>query len=108
MKTETNITSRSINNRVNEDQLRRVLEAKKFISEPYRMHVIETQWLNQKTIKKTSINTLTQVHYGPISIDNKESDVVMLWQHGKHESNVILIERNQIQQLIANLKSLCS
>lgn len=41
-------TARSINHRVNEDQLRRVLEAKKFISEPYRMHVIETQWLNQK------------------------------------------------------------
>lgn len=48
MKTETNITARSINHRVNEDQLRRVLEAKKFISEPYRMHVIETQWLNHK------------------------------------------------------------
>lgn len=41
-------TARIINHRVNEDQLRRVIEAKKFISEPYRMHVIETQWLNQK------------------------------------------------------------
>lgn len=50
MKTETNITARSINHRVNEDQLRRVIEAKKFISEPYRMHVIETQWLNHKAI----------------------------------------------------------
>ena len=29
MKSETNITSRSINHRVNEEQLRRVLEAKK-------------------------------------------------------------------------------
>ena len=50
MKTETHITARSINHRVNQEQLQRVLEAKKFISEPYRMHVIETQWLNQKTI----------------------------------------------------------
>ena len=41
-------TARSINHRVNEDQLRRVIEAKMFISEPYRMHVIETQWLNHK------------------------------------------------------------
>lgn len=50
MKTETPITARSINHRVNQGHLERVLEAKKFISEPYRMHVIETQWLNQKTI----------------------------------------------------------
>jgi len=49
MKKETPITARSINHRVNYEQLQRVLEAKKFISEPYRMHAIETQWLNQKT-----------------------------------------------------------
>ena len=108
MKTETPITARSINHRVNKEQLERVLEAKKFISEPYRMHVIETQWLNQKTAKTASLTNVTQKHYEPISIDNKESDVVMLWQHGKQESNVILIERNQIQILISKLKSLCN
>lgn len=48
-------TARSINHRVNEDQLRRVIEAKRFMSEPCRMHVIETQWLNHKA-KTTPCN----------------------------------------------------
>lgn len=48
---------------------------------------------------------IDQKKYKPIETDNREPDIVMLWQgKGKH-SNVIQIERNKIPVVIEYLKN---
>ena len=38
---------------------------------------------------------LTQQHYPTIEIDNREPDIIQIWQNGKEDSNVIQIEREK-------------
>lgn len=47
---------------------------------------------------------LSQKHYKPLIVDNTESDIIQIWQHGKYESNVIQIERESLKEFIEVLK----
>lgn len=47
---------------------------------------------------------LTQQHYPTIEIDNREPDIIQIWQNGKEDSNVIQIEREAMNKLIELLR----
>ena len=51
MKTETNITARSIKHRLNEEHYQRVLEAKKHRTHEQDAHSIASQLLRQKELR---------------------------------------------------------
>lgn len=46
---------------------------------------------------------LTQQHYPTIEIDNREPDIIQIWQNGKEDSNVIQIEREKLVEFCAAL-----
>lgn len=49
---------------------------------------------------------LKQQHYGDISIDLSESDIIIIIMKEDHETNHIHIERNNINELISLLQSI--
>lgn len=49
---------------------------------------------------------VSQKYYPTLEFDNREDDIIQIWQHGKEESNVIQIERERISELINALKQL--
>lgn len=44
--------------------------------------------------------TIEQEHYLNVEVVNIEKDVIEIWVHGKSESNVILLEKKNIDKLI--------
>lgn len=52
------------------------------------------------------MNTIQQANYPSIEIDNTEKDCILIWQKGKHESNVVIIERESLEYFLLFLKSL--
>lgn len=49
------------------------------------------------------METIKQEYYPHIEFDDTETDILQIWQHGKDESNVIQIERCNIELLIDQL-----
>jgi hypothetical protein len=39
-----------------------------------------------------------------VEVNNEEKDIVQLWQHGKDDVNVVMVERERIQELIEVLQ----
>ena len=50
------------------------------------------------------MQTITQRFYPPIEVDSTEKDIVQIWCNGKEDSNVVQIERSNLQPLIDILK----
>jgi hypothetical protein len=48
---------------------------------------------------------IEQEHYSKLEIDIEEKDIVLIWQRGNHEANVIQIERTKLHELIDVLKN---
>jgi len=52
------------------------------------------------------MHVINQKEYLEIEIDASEPDIIQLWQFGLDDGNVIMIERDQLQELIELLKTL--
>ena len=50
------------------------------------------------------MKTIKQKHYSTLEICTDENDIVEIWMNEKEESNVIQIERKNLQMLIDILK----
>jgi hypothetical protein len=50
--------------------------------------------------------TIFQPDYGNIEIDTREKDVINLWQEGKQEINVLMVERDMLDVFIEQLTKL--
>lgn len=48
--------------------------------------------------------SLYQKHYPHFLVEFNEPDIICLWQYGKTESNVIMIEREKVEDLITLLR----
>jgi hypothetical protein len=46
-----------------------------------------------------------QTDYPDISVEFNEPDIICLWQVGKTESNIVMIEKDKVQDLIRALIS---
>ena len=49
---------------------------------------------------------IVQESYSRLEIDTREKDCILIWQYGRLEANVIIVDRNKIPELIEVLKSL--
>lgn len=49
---------------------------------------------------------ITQKEYGKIEIDNSEKDCIQIWMEEKEDNQLILVERDNVQNLIDALKQL--
>jgi len=50
------------------------------------------------------METIKQKHYPQLEIDCKEQDIIQVWMNGKEDSNVIQIEKDNLQAVIDLLK----
>jgi hypothetical protein len=46
------------------------------------------------------MKTIKQKHYPKLEIDSTEKDIIQIWMNGKEDSNVIQIERENLQAII--------
>lgn len=44
-----------------------------------------------------------QEHYPDLIIENNEPDIIVVWQHGRDESQVMHIERERVEEFINQL-----
>jgi len=49
---------------------------------------------------------IKQRYYKKLEIDTTEKDIIQIWQHGRDESNEILIQREKIRILVQELQKI--
>lgn len=50
------------------------------------------------------MDKLKQKYYPDLELDNDELDIIVIWQHGKDESQVLHIERERVDDFIDMLR----